>query len=335
MTRLRARGWAAVALLVSSVGGGPAVAAQDGAGASLRLFNVADTNSDHLSDTLWVGTSPNRLVVCLMRGTRVIACGPDIAGPPGEGWDTATAADFNRDGYNDVIWTNARRGTMAVWLLRGAQLLAAGPEIPGPPGEGWSVANASDTNYDGMADAVWYNATTNRTAVFLMNGTQLLAPGPEMPGPPGDGWHVTNVADTNADGRADIIWDNPKTNVTAVWLLDGTRLLAAGDEIPGPPGEGWTAVTAADFNRDGYSDVIWSSARGTMAVWLLRGTQLLAAGPEISGPPGEGWAVAYAGDTNGDELADAVWQKSRTTQFAVYLMNGARLQAEGPVAEGP
>jgi hypothetical protein len=215
-------------------------------------------------------------------------------------------------------------------------LLAAGPEIQRPPGEGWIVGNAADTNADGLADAVWYNATTNRAAVFLMNGAQLLAAGPEMPGPPGEGWHVTNVTDTNADNRADIVWDNPKRTTMAVWLLDGTRLLAAGPEIPGPTGEGWSAITAADFNRDGFSDVIWTNeSRATMAVWLLRGTQLLAAGPEISGPPGSGWAIAYAGDTNADGLADAVWQKTGTTQFAVWLMNGAQLGAEGPVLSGP
>lgn len=341
--RSRAWAWGAVAALSSCVGSAPedgafhpGISAQAEVDPGWKIFNVADTNADNMSDLLWTNSSTDRLAITLMRGSRILAPGPEIACHLGSGWAGVTGADFNHDGFNDVIWTNGQRGTMIVWLLRGTQLLAAGPEIHGPPGEGWIVGNAADTNGDGMADAVWYNATKNRVAVFLMDGVHLLAAGPEMPGPPGEGWHVTNVSETNDDSCADIIWDNPKTNMMTVWLMDGTRVVAQGPQIPGPPGEGWAAVTAADFNRDGYSDVIWTNEqRGTMAVWLLRGSQLLAAGPEIHGPPGSGWAIAYAGDTNGDGLADAVWQKAGTTQFAVWLMDGVKLRAEGPVLSGP
>ena len=312
------------------------VATQRESVASWKIFNVADTNGDGLGDVLWASSSANRLAVWLMNGAHVLAPGRAIPGPPGDGWTAVTAADFNHDGLNDVIWTNADRGTMAVWLMNGAHVLAPGPEIPGPPGGGWVVGNAGDTNGDGLADAVWYNATTNWFAVWLMNGAHVLAPGPEIPGPPGDGWVMANVADTNYDGLADIIWSNPITKTMAVWLMDGVHVLARGPEIPGPSGEGWTAVTTADFNHDGMSDVIWTNAgRGTMAVWLLKGTKLLAPGPEIPGPPGEGWAVAFAGDTNGDGLADAVWQKAGTSRFAVWLMNGAQLLAPGPELMGP
>lgn len=334
--RIWARFGGAVAILASCVGGRGAAAAQEDRVVDWRIFNVADTNGDRLGDLMWTSASTSRLTVSLMRGDHVLADGSDIVGPPGEGWATVPNADFNADGRADVVWTNARRGTMTIYLLRGTELLAAGPEIQGPPGEGWVAANASDTNADGMADVVWHDASTNRAAVFLMRGSQLLAAGPEIPGPPGEGWEMASASDANADGRGDIIWSNPTRNTMAVWLLDGTRLLAAGPEIPGPPGEGWRAVTASDFNRDGCADMIWTNtARGTMAVSLLRGAQLLATGPEIPGPPGDGWAVVYAGDTNGDELADALWQRAGTTAFAVWRMNGSRLLAAGPVRVGP
>lgn len=50
-------------------------------------------------------------------------------------------------------------------------------------GGGWKVIGAGDYNFDGMADAIWQNTTTNRIAVWLMSGTKLLLPGPEVPGP--------------------------------------------------------------------------------------------------------------------------------------------------------
>ncbi|APR79928.1 Hypothetical protein A7982_05275 [Minicystis rosea] len=301
-----------------------------------KLFNVGDVNDDNLADVHWWSRSRNQLALWLMNGTHVLAPGRPIPGPPGEGWIAVSSADFNRDGFSDVIWTNEKRGSAAIWLLRGARLLAPGPEIPGPPGEGWLVGNANDTNGDGLGDIVWHNAQKQRAAVWLMNGARLLARGPELPAPPGTGWLETNVADTNGDGLSDVLWETPDSNTLQVWLMNGAHILAAGPSIPGPPGEGWTAITSADFNRDGMSDVIWTNAkRGTMAVWLMSGAHLLAAGPEIPGPSGEGWAIAYAGDTNGDGMADAVWQKEGTSQFAVWLMNGAKLLAAGPVLAGP
>jgi hypothetical protein len=299
-----------------------------------RIFNSADANGDGLSDLFWSSPSANLLSVWLMNGAHVLAPGRPIPGPPGEGWTAVNAGDFNRDGMSDVVWTNAARGTMAVWLLNGAELLAPGPEIAGP-GRGWAVVNSGDTNGDGMADAIWYDASANRFSVWLMNGVHVLAPGPEIPGPPGEGWVVTNLADANGDGLADIYWTNPTTNQMSVWLLNGAHVLAPGPVIPGP-GAGWTGVTSADFNRDGLNDLIWTNAdRGAMAVWLLNGAHVLAPGPAIPGPSGEGWAIAYAGDTNGDGMADAIWQKSGTSQFAVWLMNGAQLLAPGAVISGP
>jgi hypothetical protein len=301
-----------------------------------RIFNAADTNADGFADLLWFSTSRNQIAVWLMQGAHVIAPGAPVPGPPGEGWVPITSADFNRDGFNDVIWNHPGRGTLAVWLLRGAQLLAAGPEIAGPPGDGWVVGNAGDTNGDGMADAVWYNAARHEAAVWLMHGSQLLAAGAPFPSPSGEGWVVTNVADTNADGFADIIWTNTATGEMTVSLLAGARLLAPGPVIPGPPGDGWTGITTNDFNRDGFSDLIWTNAgQGAMAVWLLRGSQLLAPGPIIAGPAGDGWAIAYGADTNGDGMADAIWQKAGTSLFSVWLMRGVHVLAPGPLLVGP
>ena len=90
---------------------------------------------------------------------------------------------FNFDGMVDVIWNNSAHGSMAVWLMNGTLLRTAGPELPGPIGAGWSVAYAADFNFDGKADAIWQNPAPLRMTVWLMNGTHLLLPGPEIPGP--------------------------------------------------------------------------------------------------------------------------------------------------------
>jgi uncharacterized protein YodC (DUF2158 family) len=150
------------------------------------------------------------------------------------GWKVVQGADFNRDGMGDLLWYDGCSNRITVWLMDGAHVLATGPEIPGPSGGGWAAITAADCNGDGMNDVIWFNDTTHRMAVWLMDGTQVLAPGPEIPGPSGDGWTIDTAIDTNLDGLADIVWYNRTTGQLAIWLMDGTRVLAPGPELPGP-----------------------------------------------------------------------------------------------------
>ena len=155
------------------------------------------------------------------------------AGPSSD-WSAVTAADFNADGMSDILWFNSVTGRMTVWLMEGAQLLVAGAELPGPAGDGWAAVQAGDLNQDGMADVVWYNSTTGKLRIWLMEGTHLLAEGPEIQGPPGSGWLVPSVADFNRDGMQDVLLYSPSQRRVAVWLMNGAQLLAPGPLLPMP-----------------------------------------------------------------------------------------------------
>ena len=169
-------------------------------------------------------------------------------------WVLVASGDFNGDGTSDALWFDPTTGHMAVWLLRGTDVLERGPEMPGPAGAGWTALGAGDYNYDGMADVLWGNATTNQMAVWLMRGTCLLEAGPAIPGPPGDGWVLTGFdADANADGMADVVWQNPNTRLVSVWLMRGTQVLAVGPEIPSPGAAYPTGASATAGTPSGAS----------------------------------------------------------------------------------
>ncbi|AUX40360.1 hypothetical protein SOCE26_017600 [Sorangium cellulosum] len=298
------------------------------------ISQALDFNADGMADVLWNDPEQSLVAVWLMEGTRLLAPGPLIPGPPGEGWFAKTS-DFNADGMGDVLWRHEGQGAMAVWLMDGSRLLAPGPILPGPGGSGW-FARAIDFNADNMADVLWSHAEQGVMAVWLMEGTHLLAPGPFIPGPVGDGWDVASVGDFNADGMSDAVWYHAEQNLMAVWLMEGTRLLAPGPPIPGPLGDGWDITWGADFNGDGMADVLWNNAEQNLAaVWLMEGSRLLAPGPPIPGPLGEGWTARTAGDVSLDGMADVVWQRDGTSDMAVWLMEGSRLLAPGPLLPGP
>jgi hypothetical protein len=300
-------------------------------------------------------SSTTRTRLLALAASALVSCAPGDhdSAPPGQvqapfgaepqpgvgpGWKIPQSADFNFDGMADVLWNEPEKNLFTVWLVAGTALLAPGPVFPGPPGDGWEAITAGEFNHDGMADVLWGNPKHNLMSVWLMSSTDVLVPGPVIPGPPGDGWTlVPSVGDINFDGMADVIWVNSKNNATTIWLMSGTELLAPGPVIPGPVGPGWVAATVGDFNFDGMVDLVWNNTRrNTASIWLLSGTALLAPGPEIPGPPGDGWTIVpSAGDCNLDGMSDLHWTNATQGLLAVWLMAGTALLAPGPLIPGP
>ncbi|WP_437636699.1 FG-GAP repeat domain-containing protein [Sorangium sp. So ce854] len=251
----------------------------------------------------------------------------------GYGWKVRQTADFNADGMADVVWYDAERNRIAVWLMNGTELLAPGPLVPGPGGEGWIVW-ANDFDFDGMADLLWSHDERNLMTVWLMDGGRLRAPGRLIPGPLGGGWTAL-PGDFNFDRMSDVLWTHAEQNRMQAWLMEGTQPLAAGPAIPGPIG-GFSFGFPVDVNFDGMADVLWNDIeKNLLRVWLMHGGQPLAAGPAIPGPIGDGWFITGVGDFNADSMLDVLWSNGERAQMAVWLMEGNRLLAAGPVISGP
>ncbi|XYI04035.1 FG-GAP repeat domain-containing protein [Sorangium sp. So ce1128] len=310
------------------------VAAQRSSGYGWSIIETLDLNFDGMADVVWSDIERSLMAIWFMNGTQLLAPGPTLRGPGGDGW-LGFALDLNADGVGDVLWRHDEQNLMTIWLRDGTQLLLPGTTLRGPSGGSW-VIRPNDFDGDRLVDVAWYNAEQNLLTVWLMNGTELLASGPLIPGPGGGRWKIGPPIDFNGDRRADVLWYDDERNLMTVWLMNGTELLAPGPVIPGPIGDGWVVYWAGDFNADRLIDVLWTNEeRGLVAVWMMNGPELLAPGPVIPGPIGDGWRAFTAGDVNFDFMADLVWQRTGTSQMTVWLMNGGEPMAPGPMILGP
>jgi hypothetical protein len=137
-------------------------------------------------------------------------------------------------------------------------------------------------------------------------------------------------ADTNGDGKSDIVWLHTDGRVSLA-IMDGT--VAGANPLLLGPGTGWSVRQVGDFNGDGKSDIVWQHTDGRAALWLMNGVTA-ASGSVLLGP-GTGWSpsAVQAGDFNGDGNSDILWQHTDGST-AMWLMSGLAA-ASGAIVNGP
>ena len=75
-----------------------------------------------------------------------------------------------------------------------------------------------------------------------MNGTSFVSDGVASFNP-GSAWHVVGSGDFDADGHADILWQNTN-GALGVWLMNGAALLS-GAALTNP-GSSWHVLAMAN-----------------------------------------------------------------------------------------
>jgi Ca2+-binding RTX toxin-like protein len=232
--------------------------------------------------------------------------------------DVATRNDFNNDKKADILWRNSD-GTVALWQMNGAALLAA--NIVQNVDTSWQIAGTGDFEGDQKVDIFWRN-DSGQLALWQMNGASIATP-VLLPNTITPDWKIGAVADFGGDGKADIFWRND-SGVLALWQMNGVAITSAA-LLTNTVTADWKIAGSGDFNGDKKADILWRNDSGQVAVWLMNGVSLISAGL-VSTPVSADWKIKGVDDFDGDGKADILWRND-TGAVGLWQINSTSISS--------
>ncbi len=249
-------------------------------------------NSGHQG--LAIGLLQNEAVDILFgNGNGTFTVADTQANTMGGPTESITAADFNADGYMDLVSLNSISGISPLALLGyGHGAFNAVEQTFQAPGVS---SAAADFNGDGKLDLAIGGAT-----ILLGNGDGTFNEGVTL-----NIGAIVTVADFNGDGKLDLAVCNSSTNTVTILLGDGTGNFVTASGSPMAVGNNPQAIIAGDFNNDGKLDLAIANY-GDNTVTLLLGNGDGTFTEASSSPYTVGTAplALAAADFNGDGKLD-------------------------------
>jgi hypothetical protein len=112
---------------------------------------------------------------------------------------------------------------------------------------------------------------TGELSAWFMDGVNATSTPTFNVGMPNSDWKIAGAGDLNADGKADIIWQNDVTGGLGAWLMNGATVMGQSNlSIEKVPDTTWKVRGVGDTNGDGFADLLWqNTTSGALAIWYL------------------------------------------------------------------
>ena len=323
--------WQVLLCLCALVYATPARAQQFKPAASLPLDATmmlsADLNNDGTADVvaIAVGDSSTRVTVFLGSPSGLVERGwQDFA----ETWGAATLADADGDGRADLItadqFSSSTSGPSVRVHLRtlfDADAFADRPAVTFGLGGPATDLAVGDVSGDGIPDIVAAVPATAGFAVALGRDAHQAVYGP-VTSYPASGARAIELADMNADGRADVVVASGAASGDLSVYLATAAGFQQSASVP------WAAsreLQVVDLNEDGHPDVLGG---GSGYLLMAFGDGAGALGTPVQYPVavnGDQTLFTRAGDVDGDGHLDLVTSGIEDSRILVHrgIGNGA------------
>jgi VCBS repeat-containing protein len=244
----------------------------------------------------------------------------------------APTPDFNADANTDLLFVNNTSHGLAQWQLNGTQIASAAQFGIVNAAAGWHYNTHADFDGDGKTDLFFLNDSTHGVAIWQMNGMQIAAAAQVGTINAAAGWHYSDHADFDGDGKSDLLFLNDTNHGVAVWQMNGTQVAAAAQVGTINAADGWAWRDVGDFDGDGKSDLLFlNDATHGVAVWQMNGTQVASAAQVGTINAADGWRFADTGDFNGDGKTDLLFLNDTSHGVAIWQMNGTQIASAAQV----
>jgi len=206
-------------------------------------------------------------------------------------------ADFNGDGFPDLVATDVNSSAISVSLGNGDG--SFGPALKFQTGRSPESVGVGDFNGDGIPDIAVANTAENTVSVLLGNGDGTFQAQSTF----GSGLAPVSivVGDFNADGIADLAISNIDDADVSVFLGNGDGTFQQG--VTFPAGNTPQHLIEADLNHDGIADLaVVNTNSNTVSILLGNGDGTFQS--PLTTPTGASPYFIAAGDFNRDGLVD-------------------------------
>jgi cysteine-rich repeat protein len=251
--------------------------------------------------------------------------------PPG-GFKSLAAADFDEDGFLDVLATS-RKSKAAPMLFRGSQDGTFSSGEPRPVNAPFATMTVTDLNEDLHQDAVFCNDGSGRSCVARYGDGKgaLSALAPQIPQEAriGREMHALATIDMDGDGVLDFVSLSRRDERAVILFRDGSSSQTTRLELT--TGTKPHSLAIGDLDGDGHPDIIVANqATDDLSIFLNHGGRQFESVPRICLPghrnpitnacqgnllPG---AIALA-DLNGDQRLDVIVAETGVSKVALLL----------------
>jgi len=224
-----------------------------------------------LGDILWRDAAGDDVVWLMNNNTPTTIATLPFVSPE---WHVKATADF--DGFfsinaqSDILWQNDN-GSLALWQMHGTTVRAI-HALPNPAPT-WHVVGDNDFHFDESYNVLFQNdngALAIWTGISAGTGTiSGMFAGTQNPGP---SWHVVGTGDTNADGKAGVLWQN-NNGALALWedptFGAGTFTFNTVAALP-TVDPSWHVKGMASIRGNNLAnDIVFQNDNGAVAIWEM------------------------------------------------------------------